>query len=182
MGQELPNLWGLHDMHGNVWEWCQDWWTDHLPDGIVIDPQGPATGSRRVHRGGSWYAWSIWSVPGICRSAYPFNCCYPEGRSYDFGFCTVLAQVSEWSGRLRRTLDRPLRDQCPPQRMDESRERSGVAAFRAIGWRPGEGRKVNFRPRRVQSADPRLRRSSWLTTGWSRVFRLCFAANSAVAR
>jgi formylglycine-generating enzyme required for sulfatase activity len=63
VSHKQPNDWDLYDMHGNVWEWCQDWEGDY-PSGFETDPTGPSTGSDRVARGGSWF-----NSARYCRSA-----------------------------------------------------------------------------------------------------------------
>jgi len=64
VGSKQPNAWGLYDMHGNVYEFCSDWFEEY-PSGEVTDPSGPSSGSYRVSRGGCWG-----DSAGYCRSAY----------------------------------------------------------------------------------------------------------------
>jgi formylglycine-generating enzyme required for sulfatase activity len=71
--------WDYPLMHGNVWEWCQDWYGDY-PSEPVTDPQGPASGLIRVNRGGSW-----WWFARFCRSANRIRY-MPFDHTEDIGF------------------------------------------------------------------------------------------------
>ena len=77
-----PNAWGLYDMHGNVSEWCQDWYDDY-PGDAVTDPKGPSSGQHKVMRGGSWLGSTV-----TLRSTFRSED-YPVVRSNDIGFRLV---------------------------------------------------------------------------------------------
>jgi formylglycine-generating enzyme required for sulfatase activity len=81
-GQKMGNEWGLYDMHGNVNEWCADWYDDTLKVGT--DLAGPSSGAGRVCRGGSWL-----SAASRCRAAFRYWY-LPEFRFSDLGFRPAL--------------------------------------------------------------------------------------------
>jgi formylglycine-generating enzyme required for sulfatase activity len=83
VGTKKANAWGLHDMHGNVWEWCADWYYATLPGGT--DPSGPSSGVNRVYRGGSWFH----SGADNCRAAIRRGN-DPDDRRYYLGFRPAL--------------------------------------------------------------------------------------------
>jgi sulfatase modifying factor 1 len=90
VGGLYPNAWGLYDMTGNVWEWTWDWYGPYL-EGDQVDPTGPATGERRVSRGGAWY-----SRPPTCS-----RLCYRQAKA-DGG---VIHRPGSIGFRIARTLD-----------------------------------------------------------------------------
>ena len=87
VGTYGANRWGLHDMHGNVWEWCRDWYQSNLPGGT--DPEVTKMATRRVLRGGSWF-----NGGGIGRAAYRGHA-DPNRRGNCLGFRLVAVQLGQ---------------------------------------------------------------------------------------
>ena len=78
-----PNAWGIYDMHGNLWEWCQDWFGRYT-FAYQVNPRGPLTGSFKIRRGGSWFKYDY-----FCRSANR-NFGHPAARYQTTGFRVVM--------------------------------------------------------------------------------------------
>ncbi|MFA4987483.1 MAG: SUMF1/EgtB/PvdO family nonheme iron enzyme, partial [Candidatus Brocadiia bacterium] len=124
VGSKKPNAWGLYDMHGNVLEWCYDWYAAKYQTGDQTDPVGPATGLLRVWRGGSWIL-----NAGFCRSANrPWN---KPGLIYFYGFRVVVSQMNE----AEKREEAPKTEE--ERKKEAMRDQMNNAPFPLIAISPG---------------------------------------------
>lgn len=97
VGSYAPNAWGLYDLHGNVWEWTRDWYEASLGTTAVTNPAGPATGTKRVLRGGAWNA-----EPVSCTSGYRMQAVSPNTTSgssaYGLRVFSTVPEAPVWTG------------------------------------------------------------------------------------
>jgi formylglycine-generating enzyme required for sulfatase activity len=181
VAQKRPNRWGLYDMLGNVWEWCQDWYGEYA-EGAQVDPQGPLDGPGRVLRGGGWgiLARSVRSafrsryVPGDREDYFGFRCAqaqeltsseheipYTPSQATDVPtrvdaskvFVQMLDLSAEAKAAVMRAKEGYLLDQAKAERIAESLQN----AIDEVRRPSAEVRNVVDKPRRIDEARRSLR-------------------------
>jgi len=167
VGQLAANAFGLHDMHGNAWEWCQDWFgADYYEHSPQADPAGPAVGTAKVLRGGCYFYWTTY----YCRSAHRYRY-RPDAREPVIGF-RVVVEAGPYRQRPAPSVTQPW----PPERQIATPDLPVHARAREVAERFGLPAVFVPRPGKAPRIDGRLSDPAWAV---ARALRFAYLSGRA---